>query len=79
MKPACRQASENLALPVRTRGLSGGRSAPAEGGSASGGSESFPLTTIDARVFSLFEGAEEVLALRVIARQLLDETLKKGS
>ena len=30
---------------------------------------------VDARVFSIFEGAEEVLALRVIARSLLAETL----
>ena len=37
-------ASNDLALPVVARGLSGGRSAPAEGGSASGGRESFPLT-----------------------------------
>lgn len=31
---------------------------------------------VDARVFSIFEGAEEVLALRVIARSLLNEALK---
>lgn len=31
---------------------------------------------VDARVFSIFEGAEEVLALRVIARALLDQALK---
>lgn len=32
---------------------------------------------VDARVFSIFEGAEDILALRVIARSLLDEILKK--
>lgn len=31
---------------------------------------------VDARVFSLFEGAEEVLALRVIAKELLHERLR---
>lgn len=31
---------------------------------------------VDARVFSVFEGAEDVLALRVIARSLIDEKLK---
>ncbi len=31
---------------------------------------------VDARVFSIFEGAEEVLALRVIARSLLEKALK---
>jgi (2S)-methylsuccinyl-CoA dehydrogenase len=31
---------------------------------------------VDARVFSIFEGAEEVLALRVLARSLLEESLK---
>lgn len=30
---------------------------------------------VDARVFSIFEGAEEVLALRVVARQVLQEWL----
>ena len=30
---------------------------------------------VDARVFSIFEGAEEVLALRVIARSLLARAL----
>lgn len=29
---------------------------------------------VDARVFSIFEGAEEILALRVIARQLLEKS-----
>jgi (2S)-methylsuccinyl-CoA dehydrogenase len=32
---------------------------------------------VDARVFSIFEGAEELLALRVIARSILTETLQK--
>ena len=36
---------------------------------------------VDARVFSIFEGAEEVLALKVVARQLvqrwLDESAKQ--
>jgi (2S)-methylsuccinyl-CoA dehydrogenase len=31
---------------------------------------------VDSRVFSIFEGAEEVMALRVIAKGLLDEALK---
>lgn len=31
---------------------------------------------VDARVFSIFEGAEDVLALRVIARSLVDEKIK---
>ena len=31
---------------------------------------------VDARVFSIFEGAEDVLALRVIARALLEEKLQ---
>ena len=52
-------AREDLALPVRTRGLSGGRSAPAEGGSASGGSESFPLTLIDSHCHLNFRGLKE--------------------
>ena len=33
---------------------------------------------IDARVLSIFEGAEETLALKVIARQLLQDALNKG-
>ncbi|MEK7286956.1 MAG: acyl-CoA dehydrogenase family protein [Elusimicrobiota bacterium] len=33
---------------------------------------------VDGRVFSIFEGAEEILALRVIAKTLLEEALKKG-
>jgi len=32
---------------------------------------------VDARVFSIFEGAEDVLIMRVIARSLLDEKIKK--
>lgn len=32
---------------------------------------------VDARVFSIFEGAEDVLALRVIIRSLIEEKLKK--
>jgi (2S)-methylsuccinyl-CoA dehydrogenase len=32
---------------------------------------------VDSRVFSIFEGAEEVMALRVIAKGLLEEALKK--
>lgn len=32
---------------------------------------------VDARVFSIFEGAEEILALRVIAKMLLDKALKQ--
>ena len=45
-----------------------------------GYAEEYPVSRyyVDARVFSIFEGAEEVLALRVIARQILDETLKKA-
>ncbi|MCB9728344.1 MAG: acyl-CoA dehydrogenase family protein [Deltaproteobacteria bacterium] len=33
---------------------------------------------LDARVFSIFEGAEEVLALRVVARQVLQAALEGG-
>ena len=32
---------------------------------------------VDARVLSIFEGAEETLALKVIARSLLDDALTK--
>lgn len=32
---------------------------------------------VDARVFSIFEGAEEVMALRVVAKDLLEQALKK--
>jgi (2S)-methylsuccinyl-CoA dehydrogenase len=32
---------------------------------------------VDARVFSIFEGAEEVLALKVVARQILQQKLDK--
>jgi (2S)-methylsuccinyl-CoA dehydrogenase len=34
---------------------------------------------VDARVLSIFEGADEVLALRVIARQLLADALESAS
>lgn len=34
---------------------------------------------LDARVFSIFEGAEEVLALRVVARQVLQDCLDRGA
>lgn len=33
---------------------------------------------VDARVFSIFEGAEEVLALKVVARQILQQRLERG-
>ena len=33
---------------------------------------------VDARVLSIFEGAEETLALKVIARQLLQSALDSG-
>tara|TARA_B100001059_G_scaffold201971_2_gene209652 strand:- start:9487 stop:11181 length:1695 start_codon:yes stop_codon:yes gene_type:complete len=33
---------------------------------------------VDARVLSIFEGAEETLALKVVARQLLQDALDKG-
>ncbi len=32
---------------------------------------------VDARVFSIFEGAEEVMALRVVAKDLLEQALKE--
>ena len=32
---------------------------------------------VDARVLSIFEGAEETLALKVIARSLLDDVLNR--
>ncbi|HVO30586.1 MAG TPA: acyl-CoA dehydrogenase, partial [bacterium] len=43
-----------------------------------GYAEEFPVSRyfVDARVLSIFEGAEEVLALRVVARQLLEAALK---
>ena len=42
-----------------------------------GYAEEFPVSryVVDARVLSIFEGAEEVLALRVVARQLLESAL----
>ena len=33
---------------------------------------------VDARVLSIFEGAEETLALKVVARSMLEEALKRG-
>lgn len=46
-----------------------------------GYAEEFPVSRyfVDARVFSIFEGAEETLVLRVVARQLLDEALKAAN
>ncbi|MBI2335660.1 MAG: acyl-CoA/acyl-ACP dehydrogenase [Deltaproteobacteria bacterium] len=43
-----------------------------------GYAEEFPVSRyfVDARVFSIFEGAEDVLALRVIARTLVDQKMK---
>jgi (2S)-methylsuccinyl-CoA dehydrogenase len=43
-----------------------------------GYAEEFPVSRyfVDARVFSIFEGAEETLILRVVARQLLESYLK---
>ena len=42
-----------------------------------GYAEEFPVSRyyVDARVFSIFEGAEETLILRVVARQLLEGAL----
>ncbi|MBI2891846.1 MAG: acyl-CoA dehydrogenase family protein [Nitrospirae bacterium] len=34
---------------------------------------------VDARVFSIFEGAEEVLALRVVARSLIEQAAKEAA
>jgi (2S)-methylsuccinyl-CoA dehydrogenase len=44
-----------------------------------GYAEEFPVSRyfVDARVFSIFEGAEETLILRVVARLLLEKALKK--
>lgn len=46
-----------------------------------GYAEEFPVSRyfVDARVLSIFEGAEEVLALRVIARALLESALKRAA
>lgn len=46
-----------------------------------GYAEEMPISRyfVDARVLSIFEGAEETLALKVIARSLLDEALKKDA
>lgn len=43
-----------------------------------GYAEEYPVSRyfVDARVFSIFEGAEEVMALRVCARDLLNQVLK---
>lgn len=43
-----------------------------------GYAEEYPVSRyfVDARVFTIFEGAEEVLALRVIAKSLLQKTIK---
>jgi (2S)-methylsuccinyl-CoA dehydrogenase len=35
--------------------------------------------SVDARVLSIFEGAEETLALKVVARALLESALPKSS
>ncbi|MBY6128379.1 acyl-CoA/acyl-ACP dehydrogenase [Qipengyuania aquimaris] len=46
-----------------------------------GYAEEMPVSRywIDARVLSIFEGAEETLALKVIARGLIDAALKQGA
>ncbi|MCB1139913.1 MAG: acyl-CoA dehydrogenase, partial [Leptospiraceae bacterium] len=43
-----------------------------------GYAEEYPVSRyfVDARVFSIFEGAEEVMALRVCARELLQQVLQ---
>ena len=45
-----------------------------------GYAEEFPVSRhfVDARVLSIFEGAEDVLALRIIARALLRDALQRG-
>jgi (2S)-methylsuccinyl-CoA dehydrogenase len=45
-----------------------------------GYAEEFPVSRyfVDARVLSIFEGADETLALRVIARRLAEQTLEKA-
>ena len=45
-----------------------------------GYSEEMPVSRyfVDARVLSIFEGAEETLALKVIARGLLEDALATG-
>lgn len=45
-----------------------------------GYAEEYPVSRyfVDSRVFSIFEGAEETLVLRVVARQLLERELKGG-
>ena len=46
-----------------------------------GYAEEMPVSRywIDARVLSIFEGAEETLALKVIARGLIDAALKQDA
>ena len=46
-----------------------------------GYAEEFPVSRyfVDARVLSIFEGAEEVLALRVVARRVVEEALKRAA
>ena len=43
-----------------------------------GYAEEFPVSRyfVDARVLSIFEGAEETLALKVIARSLFEDALR---
>ena len=45
-----------------------------------GYAEEFPVSRyfVDARVLSIFEGADETLALRVIARRLAEQTLERA-
>jgi len=45
-----------------------------------GYAEEFPVSRyfVDARVLSIFEGAEETLALKVIARSLLEDAMARG-
>lgn len=46
-----------------------------------GYAEEYPVSRyfVDARVFSIFEGAEEVMALRVCAREILDQAIKSAN
>ncbi len=45
-----------------------------------GYAEEYPVSRyfVDARVFSIFEGAEEVMALRVCARDILEQAITSG-
>jgi (2S)-methylsuccinyl-CoA dehydrogenase len=45
-----------------------------------GYAEEFPVSRyfVDARVLSIFEGADETLALKVVARSLLEDALARG-